>query len=366
MTVAPEDEGGEAPCWLHLLDDDLVDMQPDPGPQRPLLATRPQPPSSVRRTITYDIFCTDGFAGPVLADVRGRDRLLDAHGEPAQVDELQLRLVIDPGGALASLGGHPPTKARGLEGFVGTNVRMGFGRVLATTLEAEAVERTLRYSILEDLSGALLVSGYSPLRNGLLRPDREMTDAMVERQSDVCIGWETGSPMQTLLAQEHHNATPYGPQAPAIEAEDPAGWHDLAPLKEGTVRRRRLLDVVPGDPERGEPTRLHSHFRDSYKAGDGDRITEMALHEYVVDATVADHGAIDTVEVEARTLPWAACPGAVPSAQQVVGTRLADLGPQARTHLVGPTTCTHLTSTLRMLADAGSLATQVAAPTATG
>jgi hypothetical protein len=55
-------------------------------------------------------------------------------------------------------------------------------------------------------------------------------------------------------------------------------------------------------------------------------------------------------------LPWEACPGAVASAERVVGVPLDDLARRARTELVGLTTCTHLTSTIRCLADVRALA----------
>ncbi len=80
------------------------------------------------------------------------------------------------------------------------------------------------------------------------------------------------------------------------------------------------------------------------------------LHEYAISAEVAADGRISRVEVDPRVLPWEACPGAVASGQRVVGVALADLPRMVRADLVGTTTCTHLNSTLRALADAGALA----------
>ena len=65
---------------------------------------------------------------------------------------------------------------------------------------------------------------------------------------------------------------------------------------------------------------------------------------------------MSTIDVDARVLPWASCPGAVASAQRVVGVRTDELAVMAREALRGPTTCTHLTSTIRSLADVGHLA----------
>ena len=61
-------------------------------------------------------------------------------------------------------------------------------------------------------------------------------------------------------------------------------------------------------------------------------------------------------------LPWEACPGEVASAQGVVGVALDDLAGVARTELVGVSTCTHLTSTLRSLADVQALAQLMRSP----
>jgi hypothetical protein len=82
----------------------------------------------------------------------------------------------------------------------------------------------------------------------------------------------------------------------------------------------------------------------------------MALHEYLVRADVDADGVVSSIDVDARVLPWASCPGAVASAQRVVGVRTDDLPVIARQALRGPTTCTHLTSTIRSLADIGHLA----------
>ena len=57
-----------------------------------------------------------------------------------------------------------------------------------------------------------------------------------------------------------------------------------------------------------------------------------------------------------RVLPWQACPGAAAGAQRLVGVDLDDLAARVRSDLVGATTCTHLNSTLRTLANVRALA----------
>src|SRR5690606_36447123 len=226
------------------------------------------------------------------------------------------------------------------EGLVGASVRRGFTAHLAEALPDDARRRTLWFSALDDLPGAFLVSGYSLLRAGLV-PAAALPQA--GRQGDICIGWARGGPLHTALIDHGHVAIPMGPAAPALEARDPPGWHPLPELAPGTVRRRRQLDVRPGD---GDGFLVQSHFRDSYASTE----PEMVMHEYLVEAEVAD-GALTAVHVDSRVLPWEACPGAAASAAGVVGRALDGLEAEVRGALRGPTTCTHLTSTLRALAD---------------
>jgi hypothetical protein len=56
-------------------------------------------------------------------------------------------------------------------------------------------------------------------------------------------------------------------------------------------------------------------------------------------------------------LPFRAGPGAVHSAAQRVGASRDDIADRVRADLRGRSTCTHLNSTLRCLADVGPLLT---------
>lgn len=80
------------------------------------------------------------------------------------------------------------------------------------------------------------------------------------------------------------------------------------------------------------------------------------MHEYVVRAVVDRRRRLAPVEVEPRVLPWRERPGAVASAQRLVGVSVDEIPARVRRDLVGTTTCTHLNSTLRCLADVGALA----------
>lgn len=325
--------------------------QPPAGPQRPVRSTPARRPASVRRTTSIDVTRPDGLAGRAVAVVAGQDLATDARGRSSVLDRFAAALPVHPhtGEVLGIAGAGGTAGDLGdLGALAGASLRSGFGRRLSSALPDEAERRSLRYSLLEDLAGGFLVSGFAPLRAGLLRGDVEATKAHAHRQADICIGWAAGGPIHRALAEEGHTAVPVGPVAPPLERADPEGWHPLGAMGEATVRRRRQIDVARS-PD-GDGLRVQSHFRDSY-AGDG---TEMALHEYAVEAHIVD-GRIGAIAVDPRVLPWEACPGAAASAQGVVGTALDDLAAAARTELVGPSTCTHLTSTIRSLADVRAL-----------
>lgn len=336
---------------LHLSAPQAAD--PMPGPQHAVPATPPRAPGSVRRTTSLDIARPDGLLGRVVADVRGQDVVTGPDGAGRVVDRLGVTIEVEPrAGTVTAV--HGSAGGRRLAGLVGERTRGGFGRRLADLLAGEAERRTLLYSALDDLSGALLVSGYPVLHAGLIPRSVEQAEERARFQADVCIGWASGGPLLEGLRRNGTTAVPAGPGAPVLDGDDPLAWHATAPLATHTVRRRRRLDVT-GPPPAGSPLLVGSHFRDSCALPDG----EMVMHEYLVDADVDGAGRIGRLSVQPRVLPWRECPGAVTSAQQLVGASVAEIPPRARAELVGPGTCTHLTSTLRCLADVEALAGQL-------
>ncbi len=225
---------------------------------------------------------------------------------------------------------------------LGANLRSGFRRVLAEVMPSEAAARTLRYSVLDDVPGAYLVSGYALLRDGLIPRFNEEAVAAREGQADVCAGWDVRGPVFQIMRDQGVSPTPYGPVAPVLEKSDRYGWHALPPLERGTIRRRRVIDVWPGN--------ARGHFRDSYAADDH----EMVMHEYSFDVSLADDR-IGSITVMPRVLPWQECPNAIASAQGVVGLSVDEVVEKVRVDYSGTSTCTHLNSTLKSLADIGAL-----------
>jgi Protein of unknown function (DUF2889) len=343
---------------------------PVAGPHRPLTETPALAPGQARRTTSIDIARPEGLTGPIEADIRGRDVVVHAGGEQETIERLELRVRIDPTtGRVEAIEDRAPgarTSSVRVDDLVGANVRRRFGLAVAETMPDAASRRSLLYSVLEDLNGASLVSGYAPLRAGLYGGTPAEGEARAAMQVDICAGWARGGAVVEHLRLTGNNAVPMGPVAPAMT--EPAGspstavrWHELAPLAEHTVRRLRRLDVHrPGPGDR--PGGLTAHFRDSYQGADD----EMVMHEYLVSADLVSPTArsgrrsgrdltIETIDVDVRVLPWDTCPAAAPSPAALDGTPLADLPSRVRAELVGPSTCTHLNSTVRSLADAEAL-----------
>lgn len=331
------------------------------GPANPVPTTPPRRPGSLRRTISFDMTGSGGLTGSVVADIRGHDVLSAPDGSGSARDELAMELHIDlaRGVVTESQVTQADTPLPDLAG-IGVG---GLGRRLAELHPEEQRRRPLAFSALEDLGGALLVSGYAPLHAGTLGMNREQGERRARAQADVCAGWATGTPVLETLRLEGFAALPIGPQAPELDTDDALDWHAMAPLGHPTVRRLRRLDVLPtvAEPDHPDPTEtghapgaltLQSHLRDSFAAQDG----ELVMHEYLLDADLDADRVLTAVSVQPRVLPWYECPAAVNSAERVVGTPLCDIPARVRGDFTGRSTCTHLNSTLRCLVDADSLA----------
>jgi len=322
---------------------------PVAGPHRPVVETPEAAPDSVRRTTSFDMTRPEGLDGPLVADVRGRDLRCTPEGAAVILDAVDLQVEIDQATTqVVSLSGSSATsEVRGLEGV---SLRGGFAAAVADALRGDRSRRTLLYSALEDLSGANLVSGYARLQAGAIPVMPEFGEAMADRQRDVCAGWADGGAVVEHLRLTGENAVPMGPPAPALVTGD-GRWHALAPIAPHTVRRLRCLDVRVPHLDGGRPT-VWAHFRDSHRRVD----RESVMHEYVVTGDVDPVGTtIEHLKVDVRVLPWDTCPAAADGAPALDGTPARELPARVRAELRGPTTCTHLNSTIRSLADVDAL-----------
>jgi hypothetical protein len=323
---------------------------PRQGPHNPTTGTPARRPGSVRRTSVITSVRPEGIQGPLLQHGCGRDLATDTDGTTDVVAEAATDLVVEytQGMRVRELMVTP--EVPGADAFVGARAGGGFRKVL--DLQTEAPRGSLPYLLLDDVPGATLVSGMAmtiAADEGTVDltswRDRVNATEIRLQQADICAGWQSGG---TLLANLEDGRPPVllGPAAPDItEHDDPLAWTALDPLPGYATRRIRRLDVWRDE----QSVHADVFFRDTCTGRDAH---ETVVHEYTVDATVdPDTMVITGCTAEARVLPWVECPQAIGSAGRLVGWKVDDLRPEARTQLVGPSTCTHLNDVLRGLED---------------
>jgi hypothetical protein len=314
------------------------------GPRDPVASTPPRPPGSVRRTTTIDQ--RRGEPGqPQEVVACGRDLRTLADGTSGVVDQVSLHAVVDGLGTVTAIESDPPEPRLGA--LVGGHVSKGLRARVDELLPDHADAATVLHQLLDDLPMATLISGYGAARE---REDWVLPPQAAERMTDLCAGWADGATMLAVLERSDIFPIPIGPPAPDLQpADDPLAWHALPPMAPRSVRRRRRLDLVAG-----EPLVLDVHFRDSHLGADG---LEDVLHEYALAATL-DPGilTVRAATPTAHVLPWPECPGALASAARIVGAPVRTLRQTVATDFRGTATCTHLNDVLRSVAGVSALA----------
>jgi hypothetical protein len=234
-------------------------------------------------------------------------------------------------------------------GLIGARAASGFRVRLSELMPEEQAARSLLYLLLDDVPGATLVSGYAVGAAG--RADTAAA-AGYRTVPDLCSGFRTGGTIMLSVEKTGRPPMVTGPVAPALERpDDPDGWHPMAAMQAGGMRRRRLLDVTAVD-ESG--LAVVSMFRDSHLSVEGE---ETIIHEYKLTAEVdsADWRITHAVATP-QVLPWVECPSAAGSAQRLIGRTIHDLRAEVRAEFSGISTCTHLNDQMRSLTDVLALA----------
>lgn len=311
------------------------------GPRSPVAGTPPRRPGSVRRTTAIEERWDD-FGQPRRVRASGRDLVTATDGTARVHDEAALELATDGTGAVAELTCEPPEPQ--LEALVGVGVRSGF-RAAATALVPEHHRRSsVLHQLLDDVPLAAIIATYGLTRE---HPEWNIPPEAAERLRDLCAGWADGATMIGALDRTGVFPIPEGPPAPDLADDtDPLAWHHLAPMEPRTVRRVRRLDLW----RQGPSLALEVYFRDTHLGATG---PAEVLHEYTVTATLEPTGSgpgdlrFGEVEAIAHTLPWPECPGALASAQRVVGRAVAEVPAFVRNEFTGTTTCSHLNDVLR-------------------
>ena len=317
--------------------------------------TPDRPAGSLRRATSIQSIWPDGFGSDrVVVIARGHDVRTDIDGAGTLLEAVAVDVDTDgPARTVRAIAIDPPIERS--EDLVGAHLGGGFRKAAANAVPGMA--GSLLGLLLDDIPAAVLVSGQVPIRVGI-EVTGELPD-WVGREGTplpmVCIGRRADGVME----HRRRAGTPLLGQGPPAgdlsRADDPLAWPDAPPMPTHSMRRLRRTDVVVIDD-----IVVDSHFRDSYMEQTG---IETAVHEYDLVLTAGvDDGVIRTVDVRARILPGPDCPGAVASAQQVVGQPLASLRAFVRGRMQGDTICTHLNDQLRSLADVPTMVGVLAQP----
>jgi hypothetical protein len=313
------------------------------GPHDPVTATPARRRSSVRRTTSIDQRRSGRGEGQEIV-AGGRDLLTHADGRTEVVDEVRLLATVDPAGTLTSIEADPPVAQLG--GLVGGHGARRLRARLDELVPEHRDDATVLHQLIDDFPMAALISSYGSSRE---QPEFRLPPDAGGRLTDLCAGWAAGATMLDALERTGIFPIPIGPPAPDLgSVDDPLAWHELPPMAPRSVRRRRRLDLVLGDP-----LQLDVHFRDSHLGADG---IEDVLHEYELAVTLDPALVVLSADATARVLPWPECPAALGSTARIVGQPVTALRRLVASEFKGTSTCTHLNDVLRSVAGALSLA----------
>jgi hypothetical protein len=288
----------------------------------------------------------EGSLDPVYLHGRARDLWTATDGTVTELGFATLSATIE---LVARVVRHvevtPPVAA--MSRLAGAPAMSGFRAAADKAAPELRRARDLRYTLLDDVPVATLISGHALSASNLLG---DVAKSGYLPVADQCAGFASGG----LLLTSFEAGDPVivtGPKAPDLDdGDDPFAWHQVSALRRHAMRRRRRIDV---HRESAGRVGIDAMFRDTYVRSDG---VETIIHEYTLDAVVdADTGVIVDSRATPRVLPWQECPGAVASAERIAGMTLQDLHFRVRQELSGTSTCTHLNDLLRSIADAEAL-----------
>jgi hypothetical protein len=330
---------GSPPFGLHRLH----------GVHEPTTGNPLRRPRSARRTTSIDMTRDEGSLDPVYLNGRARDLWTAADGTVTELGSATLSATIE---LIARVVRHvevtPPVAA--MSRLAGAPAMSGFRAAADKAAPELRRARDLRYTLLDDVPVATLISGHALSASNLLG---DVAKSGYLPVADQCAGFASGG----LLLTSFEAGDPVivtGPEAPDLDhgqdPGDPWAWHQVAALPRHAMRRRRRIDV---HEESAGRVGIDAMFRDTYVRSDG---VETIIHEYTLVAVVdAETGVIVDSRATPRVLPWQECPGAVASAERIAGMTLQDLHFRVRQELFGTSTCTHLNDLLRSVADAEAL-----------
>jgi hypothetical protein len=313
----------------------------------PTTGNPPRRPRSARRTASIDMTRDQGSLDPVYLSGRARDLWTAADGTVTEVGSATLSATIELVARVVRHVEVAPAVAA-MSRLTGAPAMSGFRAVADKVAPELRQARDLRYTLLDDVPVATLISGHALSASNLLGDVAK--SGYYLPVADQCAGFATGGLLMTSF-EAGDPVIVTGPAAPDLDhGDDPWAWHEVAALPRHAMRRRRRVDVFEESARR---VGIDAMFRDTYVRGDG---VETIIHEYTLDAVVdTATGVIAESRATPRALPWQESPGAVASAGRITGMTLQELHFRVRRELSGTSTCTHLNDLLRSVADAEAL-----------
>ncbi len=321
----------------------------------PAMPTPTRRLGSVRRTSTIDAVWPAGVGTAMHLKGRSRDLSTPIDGSaPVVLIEDSIQAVVDPDRTTTALSCSPARVD--LQSLVGVKGGGGSRTRVVQALPEEVAAGTPLYLLLDDLSGATLVSGFAFTHWGGAQESLDRNSPEVKARKikmvGICAGFQKG-------------ASALGPNGkpPAVHAiqpvvdlpvnEDPLAWHELFEVTEVSARRSRRIDVWRD----GNQFQIDAFFQDAGTSPAGPRI---AVHEYTIQASFDAHsGIVTSIQALPQVLPFLECPMAAMNVGRLVGQPLREFRSIVNELLPGIDGCTHMNDALRALAEVPVLAAQI-------
>jgi hypothetical protein len=310
-------------------------------------------PGSIRRTSSIDMGWPDGIGSSLHLVGRARDLVTPRTGDAVVVDEATMHAVVDDERRVTAIESTPVRP--GIEGLVGAQGGTYLRIAIDEVLPGERTAATPLHLLLDDIAGTSLIAGFVWTRH--LPPEemaarrRQAPSGFGERKGRIiCSGLRPGGSAQQAFAGERESVHAIRTAGRLVADDDDLAWHEFPERPVVSMRRHRRIDVTPVDGT----LEVTAFFRDSYWDPDG---TEMALHEYDVEATVdGTELTLASVHATPRVLPFPECQWAPEHAALMVGRPVRTFRTEVQTTLTELQACTHLNDMLRCLAEVPALA----------
>jgi hypothetical protein len=198
-------------------------LHPLHGIHDPTRRTPPRRPGSVRRTSSIDIAREPGALDPVLLSGRARDLVTAADGVATEVGSARMHATVEMVARVIRHIDLEPAIPGGLH-LDGAPAMSGFRAAVDKAVPVLRRRRDLRYTLLDDVPVATLISGHALSASGALGDVRRSGYLPV---ADQCAGFATGGLLMTSF-EAGDPAVVTGPEAPSLDDPgDSMAWHGL-------------------------------------------------------------------------------------------------------------------------------------------